>query len=422
VLSVRARAALLAAATLTGLLAAPTSAAVVAETCQGLPATIVASSKAPATGTQGDDVIVGHDYVSIDARGGNDVICLDSGYVAAGDGNDSVLVTGTTGTSPEDSHVDALLGAGDDRYVGGPGEDWVNEFEVGGGSDIISTGGGPDAVNTPKDATSPYHLVLDLGAGGGDVVNLTVLPPGSLVQAQAGDGFDTLIFEGDSGDHFFDLGTGVVTMSGVQTASLAGFEEHYLYTAPGTGLRVLGTPGPDRVRVSGGRLDLLLGGGRDSVVLEGYLWPWKPSGAIDLGEGKDELWAEATKFVAADLVRRHIVIKSSGRHQGRMSLVGLERFRGSAQQVVVRGGPGAERLYVAGCQIRLSGGAGSDRLAATSYDSPGCGADVVGGGGPDRLIGGSADDRLIGGPGNDLAHGRAGTDTCRAEREKFCEL
>src|SRR4051812_14769401 len=91
----RARAGLVAAAALTGLLVVPTSAAGVAETCQGRPATIVGGSNAHLTGTQGDDVIVGGDNVGIDARGGNDLICLDSGGVEDGDGDDSVLDTGT---------------------------------------------------------------------------------------------------------------------------------------------------------------------------------------------------------------------------------------------------------------------------------------------------------------------------------------
>jgi Ca2+-binding RTX toxin-like protein len=418
----RARAALLAAATVTGLLVAPTSAAGASETCQGLPATIVADRRGVTTGTLGDDVIVGHGYVNIDARGGNDVICLDAGSVVAGDGNDSVLATGTRGTNPEDNHVDASLGAGDDRYVGGPAEDWVNEFDVGGGSDIISTGGGSDAVNTPKDAPSPYHLVVDLGRGG-DALNLTDLPPGSSVQAQAGDTkrSDALIFEGDSADYFFDLGTGEVAMSGVQTALLAGFEEHYLHSERGGVLRVLGTPGPDRLTVSGGTLDLQLGDGPDFVTKEDVGPGNAPSGAIDLGGGEDELWAQATKLVAADLVRGRLVLKNSGVQKERLSLLGLERFMAGAERVVMRGGPAAERLNVQGCHVQLRGGAGPDRLTANSL----ClisRADVRGGAGRDLLLGGGGDDRLMGGPGNDVARGRTGTDTCRAEREFSCEL
>src|SRR4051812_10973134 len=107
----RTRAALVTAATVTGLLVAPTSAARAAETCQGRPATIVVGpDDGEVQGTQGDDVIVGHG-ADIFALGGNDVICFDSGSVSAGDGNDSVLATSTD----RKQLLYANLGAGDDR-------------------------------------------------------------------------------------------------------------------------------------------------------------------------------------------------------------------------------------------------------------------------------------------------------------------
>jgi Ca2+-binding RTX toxin-like protein len=132
---VRTRAALVAAATVTGLFVAPTSAAGAAPTCQGHPATIVAGSRNHTTwGTHGDDVIVGRS-ATIDALGGDDLICLRNGSVYAGDGDDSVLVTGTKGGA-----VRAVLGAGDDAYVGGSGSDYVSLEDDFPGSDAISTG------------------------------------------------------------------------------------------------------------------------------------------------------------------------------------------------------------------------------------------------------------------------------------------
>ena len=99
------------------------------------------------TGTQGDDVIVGHDNVFIDARGGNDLICLESGGVQDGDGDDSVLVTGTD----PNNEASAWLGAGNDRFVGGPGKDQVRGLEgvVSPGSDNIATGAGRDDGHHP---------------------------------------------------------------------------------------------------------------------------------------------------------------------------------------------------------------------------------------------------------------------------------
>ena len=411
----RTRAALVAAATLTGLLAAPTSAAVVAETCQGLPATIVANPRGTTVGTEGADVIVGH-QATIDARGGNDVICLDSGEVAAGDGNDSILVTGTD----RDNSVSASLGAGDDRYVGGRASDFIfDEIDIASpGSDTISTGAGADIVTSASGA--PYHLVVDLGAGE-DLLNLDAQDAGSSAQVQGGTGPDELSFRGDSADFAFDLGTGAVTRSGVHTASLPGFEDFSLYLERGSGLSVLGTPGPDDIVLTASTLDLHLGDGPDSVFLD-RVGRWNtPSGAIDLGRGKDSLVAGASRLLAADLARGFLVLENSDEHQGRLALLGLERFGGGANRVEFRGGPAAEKLSVSGCHLQLRGGSGHDRLTASSDPASRCSAHVAGGAGRDRLNGGAADDRLLGGPGNDEARGRRGTDTCRAEREVSCE-
>ena len=145
----RTRAALVAAATLTGLLAAPTNAAGVAAMCQGLPATIVADPDGDWTsGTEGDDVIVGEGSIgsNINALGGNDIICLDNGNVYAGDGDDLVLATGTN--HPEEDLVDATLGEGDDRYVGGPGQDYVDHDNGMPGTGIYSPG--TDSICLPS--------------------------------------------------------------------------------------------------------------------------------------------------------------------------------------------------------------------------------------------------------------------------------
>ena len=76
----------------------PISAATAADplTCQGLPVTIAATANDQVVeGTAGDDVIstAGFDRVTINAVGGNDVICLgdsQSPVVDAGDGDDKV--------------------------------------------------------------------------------------------------------------------------------------------------------------------------------------------------------------------------------------------------------------------------------------------------------------------------------------------
>lgn len=409
----RTRVVLVAAATLSGLLVAPTSAAGAVETCQGLPATIVASPNTPTSGTEGDDVIVGHEYGLIEALGGNDVICLDTGSVDAGEGGDSILVTGTD----LDGSVGAVLGEGDDRYVGGPGHDAVDFDALSPGSDHISTGAGQDLVSSGA-PRQPNHDVVDLGA---DLDSLTLtLPAGSSAQIAGGIGDDVLWFQGDSSSYVFDLVAGVVTQEGVTTTSLPGFEHYTLKLGRHGALRVSGTPGPDDLYVTAEKIDLDLDDGRDRVLVDSRrVTP--VAGVIDLGPGYDYLDSRAKQVLVGDLVRERLVLRDSSRRHGTLDLVGVERFFASAERVALRGGREANRLTVYGCHLRLSGGGGADRLAARSSDEPQCGALVSGGPGPDRLLGGLADDRLLGGPGRDEAVGLPGVDTCRAERTSSCE-
>ena len=407
----RTRAALVAAATWTGLLAAPTSTAVAAEICQGLPATVVAGPGTTVTsGTAGDDVIVGHEDANIDALGGNDVICLGSGQFDAGTGDDSVLVTGTDA----ESSVFGILGQGDDRFIGGPGNDFPEIGTGSPGADLISTAAGDDIV-TSTDSDQPNRDIVDLGPGE-DLLNLA-LPVGSSAQFQAGVGSDQLDFRDESADYVFDLGAGVVTRAGVQTALLAGFEEHSFRVAGSGALRVLGTPGADKLVVVAKRLDLQLGDGPDRVFVESI----PVAGVLDLGAGKDAIQMSAKRLSVVDLVRGRWRLVNSSHRRGTLALRGAEDVDSGARRVVIRGGPGANHLSSVGCRIRLSGAGGADRLAADSGEQTSCGAVVTGGVGPDRLSGGAAADRLVGGAGDDYARGGPGTDTCSAETELACE-
>jgi hypothetical protein len=426
---VRARAALVAAATLTGLLVAPTTAAGVTMTCQGRPATIVANPDGSWTnGTEGDDVIVGEGPIgsNINALGGNDVICINDGNVYAGDGDDSILVTGTD----PDNLVDATLGDGDDRYVGGPGQDYVDHDNgmpgtgiYSPGTDTISTGAGPDTVGSRPPPNEPNHDVVDLGSSG-DWLSLE-LPAGSSARVRAGSGGDHMDLAGAAADYAVDLATGAVSRAGAETASFDGFEEYWLWVVGPGALSVVGTPGRERLVVGAERLDLRLGDGGDAVQIDSLVagTPGFPtSGVVDLGPGRDYLEAGAGSLMVADLARGQLAMRSlSGRH-GRLSLLGVEDVRGVANRVVMRGGPEDNRLLSGGCDVTLRGGVGADRLEARTFGTPHCGALIAGGAGPDRLLGGLQDDWLLGGRGSDNARGRAGTDTCRAERETECEV
>jgi hypothetical protein len=83
-----------------------------APTCQGQPATIQTDGGV-VTGTEGPDVIVATRAGTINALGGDDLICAAGGQFDAGAGDDTVVVGQTNGTNTQT----AQLGPGTDRYT-----------------------------------------------------------------------------------------------------------------------------------------------------------------------------------------------------------------------------------------------------------------------------------------------------------------
>jgi hypothetical protein len=146
----------------------PNASANAAATCQGRPATIEAST-GEVTGTSGPDVIVvSGDVTKVDARAGDDLVCLVD-TVAVGDeyswlsviagAGDDVVDTAAAGAR---SYTDP--GAGSDTFVGGPSDEGVDLRAEDPGTDDVSTGAGDDAVYF---GDSPAGVVgtFDLGVG-----------------------------------------------------------------------------------------------------------------------------------------------------------------------------------------------------------------------------------------------------------------
>jgi Ca2+-binding RTX toxin-like protein len=420
----RIRAALAAAATVTGLLAMPTTAVAAAPLCQGREATIVAAGFDEVMGTEGADVIVAKGNL-VFALGGDDLICIASyGEVNAGAGDDSVLVT----EGDPRTRLLATLGPGDDHYVGGPEQDIVDydiDCDIGceydsSGTDTVSTGVGRDTV--ASSSTQANHDVVDLGPGMDRLI--MDLPAGSVAQGNGGIGDDLLFLRGDPVDHSADLNTGVVTRAGVRAATFTDFDAYVLVVAPPGDLRLVGTPGRDRLQVTAERVDVQLGDGDDSLGLGTSSGrKYAMTGVLDLGRGTDHVSALSPwRLIDADLARDHLVLTRFPHYRGRLSLLGAEGFSARATRVVLHGTPGPNALRGSGCHVRLRGGAGADDLSASGVRSRGsCRAELAGGPGPDRLTGGDSDDLLVGGPGVDVARGGHGTDACVAERQVACE-
>ena len=137
--------------------AASGTASAVAETCRGVPATIVGQSGTLVTGTEGPDVIVTNGAWGVEARGGDDLICTTAtaGPVASPVG-DALLVYSGAGidtvdrTADVDPRASSLVNAVE-IFVGSEAADRVLLDGAPGRVDIM-TGGGGDLVSVAGNA------------------------------------------------------------------------------------------------------------------------------------------------------------------------------------------------------------------------------------------------------------------------------
>jgi hypothetical protein len=413
-------------------------AAQAAENCGGTPATIVDNGgSGPLVGTEGRDVIVTHGR-SVDARGGDDVVCGDGANVGvlAGPGDDVVdLASVKVSTTVE-------LGAGADTFEGGNAKDSVhaatNHSPAEPGDldqDVITTAGGRDLVDSGS-ATAANHDLVDVGEGD-DIV--TIVPgDGSLALGPGANNLRLRIVSVTPGTwavHTNQLE--VTSTAGVMrwTGGVARYDVDSDSTTPPSRLDfrgsasddlvVLGTAttnleasvrlrrGDDRLTVRNRTADgsnYALGRNHDSLVLN----PFDSSGA---GAHND------TVRVRLDQHRLDY-----GTFASSATLTSVDRLRVSGMVVRASGSFKREAIRVAGCDVRVRGGAGADLVKRQTVGLDKCqGGEpnrIAGGPGNDRLVGTPlTDDRLIGGRGaRDVAGGRAGTDTCRAEVTRGCEL
>lgn len=420
---------------LVGLGLAVPSYAAVAEppTCHGQAATIVGTD-AQTTGTEGNDVIVSPSYL-ITALGGDDLVCTTGQVVTldAGNGNDTVDVTSTTGQTV------VRLGAGDDIFTGGSGFDNVRAGsgdDV--GRDVIDTGAGGSYVKSGTDgvpnadqiylgdATSNTvtrignHLSYagtpsaagSLSFGPGTVKLAVRLPgPGNWVVDQARDSITRTVF--------------ALVWHGV----IDNFELRTIGADEDTNLTFLGSSVAETVLVNTSGtapvLTLHMRGGGDAIRVG------KDAGAVgsiySMGSGRDTIALNWRRDQSHDRTRvdldDHRVDYGPTRNAPDAVLNGVEEVRVGGVQVRVVGDEKSNTITAAGCDIQLLGGPGGDTLLVERDAGNPCQPTGLlrGGPGPDELTGAGGDDTLIGGPGSDRAVGRSGTDTCRAEVVKNCE-
>lgn len=346
-------------------------------TCFGERATIVDRPGGPRiVGTPGRDVIVSDDPGAIDARGGDDLICVTdrSGTIDAGSGDDRVQVTNALLPT-------TILGPGDDVYRSVGTQDTV---VAGAGRDHVATGGLRDVLEFTGVTSRGVRIEAALG-------RLRI--DGQVSRFSGIDELDAS-----------DLVTPALTIRGTAQRDVVRVGTDVERVAVGT------RGGDDKVEVSGphtGRITT--GTGQDVLVVDGR------------GVGGDGL--------DVDLQERLLEIRS-GATTSSIELGGVDEVSALIFDSVSLAGDGDDNVLRVrqACPATLEGRAGDDRLLTggtfTCGRAKGNQQDNVlrGGRGDDALSAREGNDFLDGGPGRDRADGGEGVDTCVAEVRKDCEL
>jgi Ca2+-binding RTX toxin-like protein len=423
-----------------GLVGAPTPAGAV-ETCHGQPATIGPTGDEVVTGTPGPDVIVvqaaayelapeGTRFVQ--AGDGDDLICVLGGttYVDAGPGDDTLDASGVT------DRVVTTLGLGDDHFVGGPGNDVVDDgpspsqgadFEAQDGTDVIDSRGGDDNIDL-SEFGEPRPDIVDSGPGS-DAIKLHGFDLGTMLDFGTGRR-DSLWFRDGSAPTSeiwrVDNHTRTLTRGDVSW-TWNGHIDWYVFD-------LRSDPAPARLTFVGSDRDELLslemppgrtfpvtarmGGGDD--LLEGS-WGDQPSQLTLLGgHGEDRLaFSPGVARVHLDLLRGRVDYGSDGGHG---IVASFEDVQMEARHIRIRGSRSSETFTINACTGGVAAGPGNDKIVLRSYGT----CDVrhywaYGGSGNDRINSARSDDLLVGGLGFDRVNGRGGFDTCRAEVVRLCE-
>ena len=423
-------------ALLTAVLVFPAAPAAAAATCDGKTATIVGSRGAFVRGTNRADVIVSNGADHVMGLDGSDRICMtgtptdDFIAVNAGYGHDRVFIR-----TAVRRHVFADLGHGDDLYIGGPGQDYVDAGPGGynpdvgprdAGLDRIATGPGADHV-TVGQANLPTRDVVRLGRHSD---NLTVIGLGGRGHVFDGnDGRDGLHQSWSEGSNSvvpqqrlaFDNSDEVARMNGEIVLRWDSFQNFSVEHHP-AGVSFSGSRRPESIFAS--RLASAAMGGGDDVIRGGVN---AGDGTRRGGAGRDRMvvYASGRDDITGDVEAGRIEVV--GEHaSAAVAFTDVEDLELHGRTVRALGDDGPNFLDGFGCTVTINGRGGDDILSSTPEEDYGDGCDnavtIFGGSGNDRMTGGWSADELYGGTGQDYANGRGGVDLCRAEDRRNCEV
>lgn len=339
----------------------------------------------------------GHDHITVgggsyQAEGGDgdDTLSLSdgSGTLDGGAGKDVIRLAHNVHGSAASHSVQALGGAGDDRF----------EIDLTEGEDntryTLDGGAGVDTIvlHNARAGGNWTIRVNGFGAGEGDRIALSSLLPSNFQGNPFGasgyfrleeNGADSVLWFDQDGAAGPASSRQLMTLAGVLPSQLSGanFVGGYAPDGSTQGVNLVGTAGNDTLSgtpmndtISGlGGSDRLAGGdGNDT--LDGGDEPDSAAGDdLDGGAGDDHLSGGA----------------------------GRDSLRGGNGNDQLAGGTGDDRMQGDDGNDTLDGGDGKDQLN--------------GGAGDDVLLGGAGDDTLEGGVGgNDRLDGGEGNDTLRA--------
>jgi len=274
--------------------------------------------------------------------------------VTGGFGNDTITGNSSANVLSGNSGNDTLIGGnGNDAINGGAGSDTII-YTIGEGNDVVDGGADADTLRIFGTTGANALNVVFNGAvitafGSSSVVNV------ETINAELGDGVDTLTYVGATTDLLVDLQAGIASgfgfISGVE--NVVGGSGADTFVGDAAANRFTGGAGNDTYFVGAG----------DTVV-------------ESAGGGTDIVYATGASFTLSANVE-NLTSAFSGAFTG----VG-----NSSDNTIIGGNFGAT----------LDGGSGNDTL--------------TGGNGLDTLNGGSGNDRLFGGAGNDFLNGGANDD------------
>ena len=412
----------------------PTVATAQAPTCQGKAATIDGTGATQVVGTEGNDVIYSDTAGTVDALGGDDVICVGPGnggpIVKAGAGNDVVDATTATG-------VTAVLGEGDDTFLGSSAVDSViagTAPYADDGTDVIRTGvafGVQDVVDTGQPGL-PNSDEVHAGQ-----VDLTWRGIATGAGVLDGGGSSTLRLQPESWG--MSINTNLGNLSAARwpaNQAISGFTDFVVTSHPDlTHFSFDGDVRDESLSFDGLRKTTLfqvsMGNGDDDLTVISSQKTHRHA-SFSGGSGTDRfaLVMPTVSDVDLDLSRNKL---STGRGNGEETVTarGFEDATIVAPDVELVGTGRRNTLRVDACRATVEARGAKDMVSALVTGGSNAGTlrcrdgrrmRFLGGGGNDVLIGSGGPDVLIGGPGRDRAEGKRGRDTCEAESSSSCEV